>query len=79
VLRHVVFDEDSIPLVASPSQTDIDFLCESDPMVSTFGTYLTTVGTSTLAPRRLAREIPLGFEPPVAPLPAPAVPPGFLP
>jgi hypothetical protein len=31
VSRHVVFDEDSFPLAASPSITDLDFLCESDP------------------------------------------------
>jgi hypothetical protein len=75
----VVFDEDSFPLAASPSLTDLDFLCESGPTVSTIGTHLTTAGTSPLAPRRPASEIPLGFEPPMANLPAPAVPPGFLP
>jgi hypothetical protein len=48
-------------------------------MVSTIRTHLTTASTSTLAPRRPAPEIPLGFEPPVAPLPTPAVPPGSLP
>jgi hypothetical protein len=48
-------------------------------MVSTIGTHLTTVGTSPPAPRRSAPEIPLGFEPPVANLPAPVVLPGFLP
>jgi hypothetical protein len=79
VSRYVVFDEDSFPLAASPSVTDLDFHCESDPTVSTIGTHLTTVGTSILAPHRPAPEIPLGFEPPVASLPAPAVPPGFLP
>jgi hypothetical protein len=79
VFRHVVFDEDSFPLAASSSLTDLDFLCESVPTVSTIGTHLITVGTSPLAPRRPAPEIPLGFEPPVANLPTPAVPPGFLP
>jgi hypothetical protein len=79
VSRHVVFDEDSFPLAASPSLTDLDFLCESGPTVSTIGTHLTTASTSTLAPRQPAPEIPSGFEPPVAPLPAPTVPPGFLP
>jgi hypothetical protein len=73
------FDEDSFPLAASSNLTDLDFLCESGPMVSTTGTHLTTAGTSTSAPRRPAPEIPPGFEPPMAPLPAPAVPPGFLP
>jgi hypothetical protein len=38
VSRHVVFDEDSFPLAASPSLTDLDFLCESAPTVSTIGT-----------------------------------------
>jgi hypothetical protein len=79
VSRHVVFDEDSFPLAASPSLIDLDFLCESGPMVSTIGSHLTTAGTSTPAPRRPALEIPSGFEPPVAPLSAPVVPPGFLP
>jgi hypothetical protein len=79
VSRHVVFDEDSFPLAASPSLTDLYFLCESGRTVSTIGTHLTTTGTSTPAPRLPAPEIPLGFEPPVAPLPAPVVPPGFLP
>jgi hypothetical protein len=79
VSRHVVFDEDSFPLTASPSLTDLDFLCEFDPTVSTIRTPLTTAGTSTPAPRRSAPEIPPCFEPLVAPLPAPALPPGFLP
>jgi hypothetical protein len=35
ISRHVVFDEDSFPLTASPSLADLDFLCESGPMVST--------------------------------------------
>jgi hypothetical protein len=61
VSRHVVFDEDSFPLAASPCLTDLDFLCESGPTVSTIGTHLTTTGTSTPAPRRTAPEIPPGF------------------
>jgi hypothetical protein len=79
VSRHVVFDEDNFPLAASPSLTDLDFLYESGPTVSTIGTHLTTAGTSTSAPRQPAAEIPPGFEPHVAPLPAPIVPLGFLP
>jgi hypothetical protein len=75
----VVFDEDSFPLATSLSLTDMDFLCEFGPTVSTIGTHLTIVGTSTPAPHRPTLEIHLGFEPPVAPLPAPAVPLGFLP
>jgi hypothetical protein len=75
----VVFDYDSFPLAVSPSLTDLDFLCESGPTISTIGTHLTTAGTSTLATRRPAPKIPPGFEPPVAPLPAPTVPQGFLP
>jgi hypothetical protein len=79
VSRYVVFDEDSFPLAASPSLTDLDFFCELGPMISTIGTHLTIVGTSPLVPRQPAPEISPGFEPPVANLPAPAVPPGFLP
>jgi hypothetical protein len=79
VSRHVVFDEDNFPLAASPSLTDLDFLCESGPMVSTIGTHLTTVGTSPPAPCWPAPEIPLGFEPTMANLPALVVPPCFLP
>jgi hypothetical protein len=70
VSRHMVLDEDTFPLAASPSLTDLDFLCESGPTVSTIGTHLTTAGTSPMAPRRPAPEIPPGFEPPVANLPA---------
>jgi hypothetical protein len=79
ISRHVVFDDDSFPLAASPSLTDRDLRCESGPTVSTIGTHLTTACTSPPAPRRPAPEIPSGFEPPVANLPAPAVPPCFLP
>jgi hypothetical protein len=79
VSRHVVFDEDSFPLAASPSLTDLDFLCKSGPTVFTIGTHLTTTGTSPPAPRRPAPEIPPSFEPPVANLSTPTVPPGFLP
>jgi hypothetical protein len=77
VSRHVVFDEDNFPLAASPNPTDLDFLFESGFTVSTVGTRLTTAGT--VAPCQPALEVPLGFEPLVAPLPALAVPPGFLP
>jgi hypothetical protein len=69
ISRHMVFDEDNFPLTTSPSLIDLDFLCESDPTVSTIGNHLTTTGTSTPAPHRPASEIPPGFEPPVAPLP----------
>jgi hypothetical protein len=71
------FDEDSFPLAASSNLTDLDFLCESGPTISTIGTHLTTAGTSTPAPRQPASAIPPGFEPPVAPLPAPTVSLGF--
>jgi hypothetical protein len=79
VSRHVVFDEDSFPLAASPNLTDLDFLCESGLTVSTSETHLTIAGTSTPATRRTSPEIPPDLEPPVAPLPAPTVHPGFLP
>jgi hypothetical protein len=59
--------------------TDLYFLCESRPTVSIIGTHLTTAGTSTPAPHRPTPEIPLGFQPPVAPPPASEVPLGFLP
>jgi hypothetical protein len=75
VSRHMVFDEDSFSLNASPSLTDLDFLGESGSKVSTIGTRLTTVGTSIPAPRRTAPEIPPGFELPVAPLPVLTFPP----
>jgi hypothetical protein len=79
VSRHVIFDEDNFPLAVSPSLTDLDFLCESGPTVSSIGTHLTTAGTSTSTPCRPALEIPPGFELSVASLPASAVPSGFLP
>jgi hypothetical protein len=79
VSQHVVFDEDSFTLAASPNLTDLNFLFESGPTVTTIGTHLTTTDNSTPAPRRPAPEIPPGFEPPVAPLPASTVPPRFLP
>jgi hypothetical protein len=79
VSRYVVFDEHSFPLAASPSLTDLDFLCKSGPTVSTIGIHLTIAGTSPLTPHRPAPETPLGFEPAVTNLPAPTIPPGFLP
>jgi hypothetical protein len=63
ISRHVVFDEDSFSLAASPSLIDLDFFCESGPMISTIGTHLTNVGTSTPTPRQPAPEIPSGFKP----------------
>jgi hypothetical protein len=77
VSRHVVFDEDSFPLAVSPNPTNLDFLCESGSTVSIVAIRLTTTGT--VAPCQPASEVPPGFEPPVAPLPAPTVPPGVLP
>jgi hypothetical protein len=77
VSRHVVFDDDNFPLTVSPNPTDLDFLCESGFTVSTVGTRLTTAGT--VAPLQPALEVPSGFEPLVAPLPALAVRLGFLP
>jgi hypothetical protein len=40
VSQHVVFDEDSFPLTASPNLTELDFLLESGSMVSTIRTRL---------------------------------------
>jgi hypothetical protein len=77
VSRHMVFDEDRFPLAASPNPTDLDFLCESGSTVSTVGTQLTTVGT--MAPCQPSPEVPPRFKPLVAPLPALAIRPGFLP
>jgi hypothetical protein len=77
VSRHVVSDEDNFPLVVSPNLTDLYFLCESGSTVSTVGTRLTTSGT--VAPCQPAPEVPPGFESPMAPLPTPAICPGFLP
>jgi hypothetical protein len=59
VSRQVFFDEDSFPLAASPSLTDLNFLCESGPTVSTIGTHLTTIGTSLSHPssRKLNRSL----------------------
>jgi hypothetical protein len=79
VFRHVVFDEVSIPLAASPNPTNLSFLFGSGSTASTIGTRLTTVGTSTPTPCRTTPKIHLGFESLVALLLAPAVPPGFLP
>jgi hypothetical protein len=75
----VVSDEDSFALAASPNPTDLDFLYEFGSTVSTIQTRLTTIGTYTTAPCLQALEVPPGFEPLVAPLPAPVVPPRFLP
>jgi hypothetical protein len=61
VSQHVIFDEDSFPLAVSPSLTDLDFLCESGPTVSTIGTHLTTIGTSTPAPRAASTGDPSGL------------------
>jgi hypothetical protein len=77
ISRHVVFDDDSFPLNASPNPTDLDFLCESGSTVPTVGTRLTTAGT--VAPCQPALEVPLGFKPLVAPLPTLTAPSGFLP
>jgi hypothetical protein len=79
VSRHVVFDEASFPLAASPHLTDLDFLCESGSSVNPIRTPLTTAGTTTAAAYQPAPVVPPGFAPRVTPLTAPAVPPGFQP
>jgi hypothetical protein len=79
VSRHVVFDEASFPIAASPHLTDLDFLCESGSSVNPIRIPLTTAGTTIAAACRPAPVVPPGFVPRVTPLPAPAVPPGFHP
>jgi hypothetical protein len=74
VSRHVVFDEDSFPLAASPNLTDIDFLLESGSMVSTIGTRFPPMGSTTTVACQPAPVGPRDIEPLVA-----LVPPGFLP
>jgi hypothetical protein len=74
VSRHVVFDEDSFPLAASPNLTDIDFLLESGSMVSTIGTRLPPMGSTTTVACQPAPVGPPDIEPLVA-----LVPPRFLP
>jgi hypothetical protein len=82
VSRHVVFDEESFPLAASPNLTDLNFLCESGSPVSTIGTPISLAGSSTAPACQPAPIVPSGFEPRVAPmpvpLPAPRVPPVSL-
>jgi hypothetical protein len=69
VSRHVVFDEASFPLAASPHLTDLDFLCESGSSVNPIRTPLTTAGTTTAAACRPAPVVPPGFVPRVTPCP----------
>jgi hypothetical protein len=79
VSQHVVFDEASFPLAASPHLTDLDFLCESGSSVNPIRTPLTTAGTTTVVACQPTPVIPSGFAPRVTPLTAPAIPPGFQP
>jgi hypothetical protein len=79
ISRHVVFDEASFPLAASPHLTDLDFLCESGSSVNPIRTPLTTAGTTTAAACQPAPVVPSGFAPRVIPRTAPTVPPGFQP
>jgi hypothetical protein len=57
----VIFDEDSFPLAASPSLTDLYFLCESGLTVFTIETYLTTASTSPPAPPPASTGDPSGL------------------
>jgi hypothetical protein len=81
VSHHVVFDEESFPLVVSPNLTDLDFLCESGSPASTIGTPVSLAGSSTAPACQPAPIVPSRFEPHAAPMPiplsAPRVPPGF--
>jgi hypothetical protein len=83
VSHHVVFDEESFSLTASPNLTDLDFLCESGSPVSTIGTPISLAASSTAPACQHAPIVPSEFEPHTAPmlvpLPAPQVPPGFPP
>jgi hypothetical protein len=79
VSRHVVFDEASFPLAASPHLTDLDFLCESGSSVNPIRTPVATAGTTTAAACQPAPVVPPSFVPRVTPLPASTVPPGFQP
>jgi hypothetical protein len=79
VSRHVVFDEASFPLAASPHLTDLDFLCELGSLVNPIRTPLTTAGTTTPTACQPAPVVPPGLVPQVSPLTTPAVPPGFQP
>jgi hypothetical protein len=67
VSRHVVFDEDDFPLIASPNLSDLDFLCESGSLVSTIGTPVSLTGSSTAPACQPAPVVPPGFEPQAAP------------
>jgi hypothetical protein len=83
VSRHVVFDEDSFPLAASPNLTDLDFLCDSGSPISTIGTPVSLTDSSTELACQPAPIVPSGFETHVAlmpvPLLVPRVPLGFPP
>jgi hypothetical protein len=76
VSQHVVFDEASFPLAASPHLTDLDFLCESGSSVNLIRTPLTTVGTTTAAACQPAPVVPPGFVPRVTPPARPGCPSG---
>jgi hypothetical protein len=79
VSQHVVFDEDSFPLTASPNLIELDFLLESGSMVSTIRTRLPPTGSTTTVVCQPAPVVPPCFEPLVAHLPTPTVPPRFVP
>jgi hypothetical protein len=70
-----------LSLAASPNLTDLNFLCESGSLISTVGTPVSLVGSSTTLACQPASIVPSEFEPHTAPmpvpLPAPRVPSGF--
>jgi hypothetical protein len=79
ISRHVVFDEDSFPLTASPNLTDLDFLCESGSPVSSIGNPVSLAGSSTAPACQTAPYTEAGGPTTWGPSAAPAASPGVGP
>jgi hypothetical protein len=79
VSHHVVFDEDTFPLAATPHLTNLDFLCESGAPDFHHWDPISPKGSPTMPACQPAPVIPPRFEPQEAPmlalLPKPRVPP----